>query len=152
MRLSITCSRTNQLQAILKKKIWDNVISADGSTINKDWDGKPSAKDAKLIRGPQAKGLSLFVTLKPLLHMFDGCDSESCFARDNKNNLVCISSYLSWHNENKGTWLILNTRVVLIITSYFWNTVRSQYLIMMLMTKICCKKVARIKINSKTMN
>jgi hypothetical protein len=46
------------------------------------------------------------VTVKQLFYMFDGCNSESFFARDNQNNLIGMSSNLSWHNENKGMFMI----------------------------------------------
>jgi hypothetical protein len=48
----------------------------------------------------------LFVTVKQLLYMFDASLAYSFFARDSQNNLVGMSSNLSWHNENKGLFMI----------------------------------------------
>lgn len=38
--------------------------------------------------------------------MFDACLTQSFFARDGNNNLIGMSSNLSWHNENKGMFMI----------------------------------------------
>jgi hypothetical protein len=48
----------------------------------------------------------LFVTVKQLLYMYDASLSYSFFARDSRNNLIGMSSNLSWHNENKGMFMI----------------------------------------------
>jgi hypothetical protein len=48
----------------------------------------------------------LFATVKQLLYMLDASLSNSFFCRDNKNNLIGMSSNLAWHNENKGMFMI----------------------------------------------
>jgi len=54
----------------------------------------------------KAKHFPLFVTVKQLLYMYDASLSYSFFCRDSKNNLIGMSSNLSWHNENKGLFMI----------------------------------------------
>jgi hypothetical protein len=34
---------------------------------------------------------------------------HSFFSRDKKNNLIGVNSNLSWHNENKGLYMINST-------------------------------------------
>ncbi len=52
------------------------------------------------------KHFPLFVTVKQLLYMYDASLYQSFFARDKDNNLVGMASNLSWHNENKGMFMI----------------------------------------------
>lgn len=52
------------------------------------------------------KHFPLFVTVKQLLYMYDASLTYSYFQRDRNNNLVGMASNLSWHNENKGLFMI----------------------------------------------
>ena len=52
------------------------------------------------------KHFPLFVTVKQLLYMYDASLTYSFFCRDSDNNLIGMSSNLSWHNENKGLFMI----------------------------------------------
>ena len=54
----------------------------------------------------KAKHFPLFVTVKQLLYMYDASLTWSFFSRDSKNNLIGMSSNLTWHNENKGLFMI----------------------------------------------
>jgi hypothetical protein len=36
----------------------------------------------------------------------DASLSQSFFCRDGKNNLIAMQNNLSWHNENKGMFMI----------------------------------------------
>ena len=38
--------------------------------------------------------------------MMDASLQHSFFCRDGKNNLIALQSNLSWHNENKGMFMI----------------------------------------------
>lgn len=40
------------------------------------------------------------------MYMYDASLNYSFFARDSRNNLIGMSSNLSWHNENKGMFMI----------------------------------------------
>jgi hypothetical protein len=48
----------------------------------------------------------LFVTVKQLLYMYDASLSFSFFCRDAKNRVIGMENNLSWHNENKGLFMI----------------------------------------------
>jgi len=48
----------------------------------------------------------LFLTLKQLLFMLDASLYESFFYRDATNRIVGMDNNLSWHNENKGLFMI----------------------------------------------
>jgi hypothetical protein len=48
----------------------------------------------------------LFVTVKQLLYMYDASLTQTFFCRDSNNNLIGMQSNLSWHNENKGLFMI----------------------------------------------
>lgn len=52
------------------------------------------------------KHFPLFVTVKQLLYMMDASLQHSFFKRDAKNNIIGMDSNLSWHNENKGMFMI----------------------------------------------
>jgi hypothetical protein len=52
------------------------------------------------------KHFPLFATVKQLLYMMDASLTNSFFCRDGKNNLIAMQSNLSWHNENKGMFMI----------------------------------------------
>lgn len=48
----------------------------------------------------------LFLTLKQLLFMLDASLCESFFYRDQENKVVGMENNLTWHNENKGLFMI----------------------------------------------
>ena len=52
------------------------------------------------------KHFPLFVTVKQLLYMMDASLQHSFFKRDAKNNIIGMDANLSWHNENKGMFMI----------------------------------------------
>ena len=54
----------------------------------------------------EPKHFPLFVTVKQLLHMYDASLTYSFFCRDSSNNLIGMQSNLTWHNENKGLYMI----------------------------------------------
>ena len=48
----------------------------------------------------------MFLTVKQLLHMLDASLYESFFYRDAENKVVGMDNNLTWHNENKGLFMI----------------------------------------------
>jgi hypothetical protein len=52
------------------------------------------------------KHFPLFATVKQLLYMYDASLTHPFFCRDSDNNVIGMSSNLSWHNENKGLFMI----------------------------------------------
>lgn len=52
------------------------------------------------------KDFPLFVTVKQLLYMLDASLGYSFFARDKNNRMLGMANNLSWHNENRGMFMI----------------------------------------------
>lgn len=52
------------------------------------------------------KHFPLFITVKQLLFMLDASLNYSFFTRDKSNKVVCLENNLTWHNENKGLFMI----------------------------------------------
>lgn len=48
----------------------------------------------------------LFLTLKQLLFMLDASLYDSFFFRDADNKVIGMEHNLTWHNENKGLFMI----------------------------------------------
>jgi len=48
----------------------------------------------------------LFLTVKQLLFMLDASLYDSFFFRDSQNKVVGMENNLTWHNENKGLFMI----------------------------------------------
>jgi hypothetical protein len=48
----------------------------------------------------------LFLTLKQLLFMLDASLYDSFFFRDAENKVIGMENNLTWHNENKGLFMI----------------------------------------------
>ena len=61
---------------------------------------------APTLRQVASEEFPLFLTVRRLLFMVDGCFARSFFVRNAKGESVGQTSASQWHNENKGVMLI----------------------------------------------
>jgi len=54
----------------------------------------------------QPHNFPMFATVKQLLYMLDASLYRPFFCRDADNKVISMESNLSWHNENKGLYMI----------------------------------------------
>ncbi len=71
-----------------------------------DMDLEQQLKLAPTLEQVDSEEFPLFLTIRRLIFMIDGCFRRSFFVRNMKGEIVGQNSSSQWHNENKGVMLI----------------------------------------------